>query len=88
MPKNAPALDLTAPITTPRAGERRAWWMYAAFAVVAILLVVAPLILPVAVNQQFARVGVFAVAVLGLNVIMGYTGQVSLGQIFFVGTGA
>src|SRR5690625_7064623 len=32
--------------------------------------------------------GVFAVAVLGLNVIMGYTGQVSLGQIFFLGMGA
>lgn len=88
MPKNTPALDLTAPVTTPRAGERRSWWIYAAFAVVAIVLIVAPLVLPVSVNQQFARVGVFAVAVLGLNVIMGYTGQVSLGQIFFVGTGA
>jgi branched-chain amino acid transport system permease protein len=35
-----------------------------------------------------ARIGVFAVAVLGLNIVMGYTGQVSLGQIFFVGVGA
>ncbi|WP_203920192.1 branched-chain amino acid ABC transporter permease [Rugosimonospora africana] len=39
-------------------------------------------------NQNLARIGVFAVAVLGLNVVMGYTGQVSLGQIFFVGVGA
>jgi branched-chain amino acid transport system permease protein len=49
---------------------------------------VAPLELPVFTNQTLARIGVFAVAVLGLNVVMGYTGQVSLGQIFFLGLGA
>jgi branched-chain amino acid transport system permease protein len=49
---------------------------------------VLPLILPEFANQTIARIGVFAVAVLGLNVVMGYTGQVSLGQIFFVGVGA
>ena len=47
-----------------------------------------PLILPEFANQTLARIGVFAVAVLGLNVVMGYTGQVSLGQIFFLGLGA
>jgi len=56
--------------------------------VVAIVLLVLPLVLPVVVNQNLARIGVFAVGVLGLNVVMGYTGQVSLGQIFFVGFGA
>lgn len=64
-------------------------WVRIALVVVAVLaLVVAPLLLPIAMNQTLARVGVFAVAVLGLNVIMGYTGQVSLGQIFFLGLGA
>jgi branched-chain amino acid transport system permease protein len=64
-------------------------WVRIALVVVAVLaLVVAPLLLPIALNQTLARVGVFAVAVLGLNVIMGYTGQVSLGQIFFLGLGA
>ena len=53
-----------------------------------VLLIVLPLILPAFANQTLARIGVFAVAVLGLNVVMGYTGQVSLGQIFFVGLGA
>jgi branched-chain amino acid transport system permease protein len=53
-----------------------------------VVLVVAPLELPVFTNQTLARIGVFAVAVLGLNVVMGYTGQVSLGQIFFLGLGA
>ena len=47
-----------------------------------------PLILPENANSVIARIGVFAVAVLGLNVVMGYTGQVSLGQIFFLGLGA
>lgn len=57
-------------------------------AVVAVALIVAPLILPAFVNQTLVRVGVYAVAVLGLNIVMGYTGQVNLGQIFFVGLGA
>jgi branched-chain amino acid transport system permease protein len=55
---------------------------------VVILLVVAPLVLPAFVNQTLVRIGVYAVAVLGLNIVMGYTGQVNLGQIFFVGLGA
>jgi branched-chain amino acid transport system permease protein len=53
-----------------------------------VVLVVAPLVLSEFANQTIARIGVFAVAVLGLNVVMGYTGQVSLGQIFFLGLGA
>jgi branched-chain amino acid transport system permease protein len=56
--------------------------------VVVVVLAVAPLELPVFTNQRIASIGVFAVAVLGLNVVMGYTGQVSLGQIFFLGLGA
>ena len=47
-----------------------------------------PSSLPAFANPTIVRVGVFAAAVLGLNVIMGYTGQVKLGQIFFVGLGA
>jgi branched-chain amino acid transport system permease protein len=57
-------------------------------AAAAIVLLVAPLVLPAFANQTLVRVGVYAVAVLGLNIIMGYTGQVNLGQIFFVGLGA
>ncbi len=57
-------------------------------AVVVVLLAVIPLVFDETTNLTLARIGVFAVAVLGLNVVMGYTGQVSLGQIFFVGVGA
>ena len=66
----------------------RPWVRWALLALFVILLAVAPLIFDVYTNQTLARIGVFAVAVLGLNVVMGYTGQVSLGQIFFVGVGA
>ena len=66
----------------------RPWVRWVGVALIVVLLIVAPLFLPVFVNQTLARIGVFAVAVLGLNVVMGYTGQVSLGQIFFVGVGA
>jgi branched-chain amino acid transport system permease protein len=66
----------------------KTWVKVALGFAIAMLLVIAPLLLPIPVNQTLARVGVFAVAVLGLNVLMGYTGQVSLGQIFFVGLGA
>ncbi len=66
----------------------RAWvrWVTTAIVVVAVLAV--PFGFSEYTNQNLARIGVFAVAVLGLNVVMGYTGQVSLGQIFFVGVGA
>ncbi|MFG6444808.1 branched-chain amino acid ABC transporter permease [Microbacterium sp. P07] len=64
-------------------------WVKPAIAVaVVVILLVLPLLLPEFESQTLARIGVFAVAVLGLNVVMGYTGQVSLGQIFFVGFGA
>ncbi|WP_239453060.1 MULTISPECIES: branched-chain amino acid ABC transporter permease [Microbacterium] len=66
----------------------RPWVKWAGIGLIVVLLLVVPLILPEFANQTIARIGVFAVAVLGLNVVMGYTGQVSLGQIFFVGVGA
>ncbi|MGC5222360.1 branched-chain amino acid ABC transporter permease [Micromonospora sp. DT81.3] len=67
---------------------RNPWVVGALVVLVAALLVAAPLMLPVFANQTLVRIGVYAVAVLGLNIVMGYTGQVSLGQIFFVGLGA
>lgn len=67
---------------------RRPWVRRAVIAVVAIALIVLPLVLPALANQTLARIGVYAIAVLGLNIVMGYGGQVNLGQIFFVGVGA
>jgi branched-chain amino acid transport system permease protein len=67
---------------------QRPWVRWAGLLLLLVVLVVAPLELSEFTNQTIARIGVFAVAVLGLNVVMGYTGQVSLGQIFFLGLGA
>ncbi|GAA3922303.1 branched-chain amino acid ABC transporter permease [Microbacterium invictum] len=64
------------------------WVRLAVGVVVAAILVILPLVLPVFANQTLTRIGVYAVAVLGLNIIMGYSGQVMLGQIFFLGVGA
>jgi branched-chain amino acid transport system permease protein len=66
----------------------RRWVRLAITIAIVVLLLVLPLLLPELESQTLARIGVFAVAVLGLNVVMGYTGQVSLGQIFFLGLGA
>lgn len=72
--------------TTPFFQQR--WVRITSVIVTIVVLAVIPMIFPEAINSTLARIGVFAVAVLGLNVVMGYTGQVSLGQIFFVGLGA
>jgi branched-chain amino acid transport system permease protein len=66
----------------------RPWVRWAGALVLVVVLVVLPLVLTEFANETIARIGVYAVAVLGLNVVMGYTGQVSLGQIFFLGLGA
>ncbi|MFC7401188.1 branched-chain amino acid ABC transporter permease [Citricoccus sp. GCM10030269] len=81
-------VDSSTPLQPRQGLFSRPWVRLALIAVIVVALIVAPLLLPIPVNQSLARVGVFAVAVLGLNIIMGYTGQVSLGQIFFLGMGA
>jgi branched-chain amino acid transport system permease protein len=64
------------------------WLKPAIFIVVAIAILVLPLVASPYVNFQVTMVAVFAVAILGLNIIMGYAGQISLGQSAFVGLGA
>jgi branched-chain amino acid transport system permease protein len=81
------ARAMAAPASSPNWSQNR-WVRWAGVLVVLVLLVVLPLVLSEFANQTIARIGVFAVAVLGLNVVMGYTGQVSLGHIFFLGVGA
>lgn len=53
-----------------------------------VLLAVLPLISTPFINYQLSMMAVFGVAILGLNIVMGYAGQVSLGQSAFVGIGA
>ena len=70
---------------------RRAWSWQArliAFGVAVVLLALLPLVADPLTNQTLSRILVFSVAILGLNIVMGYTGQVNLGQVFFIGLGA
>ena len=76
---------MAAPASSSR---RRPWVRWAGPLLLVVALAVLPLMLGESGNDTLARIGVFAVAVLGLNVVMGYAGQVSLGQIFFLGLGA
>jgi branched-chain amino acid transport system permease protein len=67
---------------------RSRWGRIGGLVVLAVVLVVLPLISSPYLNYQLSSIAVFAVALLGLNVVMGYTGQVSLGQSAFLGLGA
>ncbi|GAA4414843.1 branched-chain amino acid ABC transporter permease [Georgenia halophila] len=64
------------------------WVRVTGAVLLAVLVLGAPLNLSPYMVYQLTLVAVFAVAVLGLNVVMGYGGQVSLGQSAFLGLGA
>jgi branched-chain amino acid transport system permease protein len=53
-----------------------------------VLLLLAPLVFAPYWNGQLSLMLVFALAILGLNLISGYTGQLSIAQGFFLGIGA
>jgi branched-chain amino acid transport system permease protein len=59
----------------------------AAFAALAAAIVVTPAFLSGFREQQAAYVGLYTVALLGLNVLTGYTGQISLGHGAFMAVG-
>ena len=64
-------------------------WVRLAFGVAAgVVLAILPLTQSPYVNRQLSLMAVFAVAIVGLNLVMGYAGQVSLGQSAFLGVGA
>lgn len=75
-------MDTLAKLTANR------WVRLTVLVVVAVVLIVAPLVSSKYVNYQLGLMAVFAVAILGLNIVMGYAGQVSLGQSAFLGLGA
>lgn len=64
------------------------WGRIGALVLLAVVLVVLPLVSSPFINYQLTTMAVFGVALLGLNVVMGYAGQVSLGQSAFLGLGA
>ena len=69
-----------APLNTP---AKRVW-----IAVLAVVLVVFPFVSTSELTALLATAFVSAVGAIGLNVVTGYAGQVSLGHAFFMGVGA
>jgi branched-chain amino acid transport system permease protein len=61
----------------------------AGFAALVLILAVLPLALPNSFYYDVAiRIAINAIVVIGLNLLMGYTGQISLGHAGFLGIGA
>ena len=60
------------------------------FVVTATMTVVAPLLLPMSAYylNLLMQASTYAVAVLGLTIVLGYTGQINLAQAAFFGLGA
>ena len=67
---------------------RRSRWMQAGIVALLVLYYLAPNVLTEFQLDVGNRVGVLAIGAIGLNLLTGYTGQVSLGHAFFVGVGA
>lgn len=61
---------------------------YARFVLVAVALVVAPFVLPPFWLRVACNAGIAAIGAIGLNILTGYTGQISLGQGGFLAVGA
>jgi branched-chain amino acid transport system permease protein len=95
----APSRTETARLDAPAAGnvcqtEPAAWAKrlpapYALIVALAVIVVLLPLVLPSGFYYRIAAlVFINALAVLGLNLLMGFAGQVSLGHAGFFGIGA
>ena len=59
----------------------------AAFVVLGVVIAVLPSFVSAFRAQQFAYVGIYLVALIGLNILTGYTGQISLGHGAFMALG-
>jgi len=69
-----------APLNT----QARRWW----FAVLLAVLLVLPFSLTAELTALLATALLSAVGAIGLNIVTGHAGQVSLGEAFFLGLGA
>lgn len=66
----------------------RRWYGAALFGLLAAAVVIAPLVSTHYRTFQFSFVGIYLIALLGLNILTGFTGQISLGHGAFMGIGA
>jgi branched-chain amino acid transport system permease protein len=61
---------------------------FVGFAALVVFVTLLPAFISDVKAQQYAYVGIYLVALLGLNILTGYTGQISLGHGAFVAIGA
>jgi branched-chain amino acid transport system permease protein len=82
-----PSSDAPKPPTKLCTGQIRGFLL---FALPAAMSVAVPLLLPLAAYylNLFMQASTYAVAVLGLTIVLGYTGQINLAQAAFFGLGA
>jgi branched-chain amino acid transport system permease protein len=69
-------------------GARRILWRVLALAAVPLLVVFLPKAMGDYYNFRFALVGIYFIAIIGLNILTGYNGQISLGHGAFLAFGA
>ena len=82
------APDTEADAVTATAAPRRAWRAWAGVALLLLVLLLLPFLLKNYRVFQLTLVLVYAIAVLGLNLLTGYNGQISLGHGAFYALGA
>lgn len=83
-----PGPPAAAGMTGPRPGRAARVWRLVAVVAGGVVLTVLPLVATPYANLQVTLIAVYAVAILGLNLVTGYAGQISLGQSAFFGLGA
>lgn len=71
----------------PEAGERSRWF-WPGWILLALVVVIPPLVVEPLDLNKLSRLVVLVLAVLGVNLLTGYTGLISLGHGVFVGVGA
>ena len=81
---------MTASLVAKPGGAARPRWVLPLLLAAALVTVVLPLVQPVNgyLSNLFMQAATYAMAVLGLTVVLGYTGQISLAQASFFGLGA
>jgi branched-chain amino acid transport system permease protein len=72
----------------PPFGARKILWRVLALAAVPLLVVFLPKAFDDYFNYRLAFVGIYFIAIVGLNVLTGYNGQISLGHGAFMAIGA
>ncbi|MDP1793328.1 MAG: branched-chain amino acid ABC transporter permease [Acidimicrobiales bacterium] len=79
---------MSLPLVFPRRSPQHRAWQIGGYALIAALVLLVSFTQPSYQLLNFSKVAAYAVAILGINIVTGYSGQVSLGHSAFFGLGA